>query len=55
MGKTNKKGIQLTVLPVLADDMRLSSVIKTVGGVSVDVPWEFPAFTTASYLTPGLR
>lgn len=35
--------------------MRLSSVKKTIGSVRVEVPWAFPAFTTASYLTPGFR
>ena len=35
--------------------MNLSATTKVIGGDKTDVPFEFPAFTTSSYSTEGVR
>ena len=35
--------------------INLSATIKVIGGDNTDVPFEFPAFTTSSYSTEGVR
>ena len=35
--------------------MNLSATTKVMGGERIDVPFEFPALTTSSYSTDGVK